>query len=248
MKKCKFSLLAAAVMAASFAFADADDLRVVFSTQGPDLYADGSEAVKDEWYALAWLADEDTALAVDTQLNAVDATKSEVLLAAPLATENHNCPPVLFLLDSAKKKESGIYRVYMLDTRGKGGTPAAADATGKPVRVNSVQATTAQAAATAGTASISVSNKELDTSVAAAETDASNIANPKIESFNPYGDNVLIEVSGMVPSVNYVVKKGADLGSITATDVVLDDTQNNVVIPVDKGDAKFFSIGRKPIK
>ncbi len=248
MKKCRFSLLAAAVMAASFAFADANDLRVVFSTQGPDLYADGSEAVKDEWYALAWLADENTALAVDTQLNAVDPTESEVLLAAPLATENHNCPPVLFLLDSAKKKTSGIYRVYMLDTRGIGGTPAAADATsGKPVRVNSVQATTAQAAST-GATSIFVSNKSLDPSVAAVETDASNIANPKIESFDPYGNEVLIKVSGMVPSVNYVVKKGADLGSITATDVVLDDTQNNVVIPVDKDDAKFFSIGRKPIK
>lgn len=247
MKKCRFSLLAAAVMAASFAFADANDLRVVFSTQGPDTYADGTPVVENEWYGLVWLADADTVLAVDTQLNAVDATKSEVLLAAPLATENHNCPPVLFLLDSAKKKDSGIYRVYMLDTRGIGGTPAAADATGKPVRVNSVQATTAQAAAT-GATSISVSNKSLDTSVAAVETDASKIANPKIESFDPYGDKVLIEVSGMVPSVNYVVKKGADLGSITATEVVLDDTQNNVVIPVDKGDAKFFSIGRKPIK
>ncbi len=248
MKKCRFSLLAAAVMAASFAFADANDLRVIFSTQGPDTYADGTPVVENEWYGLVWLADADTVLAVDTQLNAVDATTSEVVLAAPLAKDG-KCPPVLFLLDSAKKKTSGIYRVYLLDTRDNSGNPAAKDpATGKPVRVNAVQATTAQAAATADTASISVSNKTIDSTVAAVETDTSNIPDPTIESFDPSGDQVQIKVSGMVSSVNYVIKKGADLKSITATEITLDSGDNGEDIFIDKDDAKFFSIGRKPIK
>lgn len=244
MKTWKFSLFAAIAMTAAFAFGDADDLRVIFSTQGPDCYADGTTVVADgEWYALVWLKGS-TFYGVDTTLHAVN-EDNEVALAAPLAKDG-KCPPVLFLVDSAKKKTSGTYRVYLLDTRGVDGKPSAADANGNPLRVNAVCETSAAAAANAEKSTLVVNST---TAVASyVETDVSSIANPTIEAFDVVGDQALITVSGMDPSVNYVITKGAELSSLSSTDVVIGAANNGVVIPVNKEDARFFSVGRKPIK
>lgn len=244
MKLTKFCAFSAAVLAASLAFADADDVRISFSTVGPDCYADGTTQVVDgEWYALIWQAAEDTVVDIDTTLQAVNPDECEVMLAAPLAS-GHRCPPVLFEVDSADAKKTGIYKVYLLDTRGKDGVPsgdgASANGLRIPVRVNGIAATSAQAAA--GSTSIKVRNSTATTVFAA--TNVGNIAKPRISKFEPVGDKVWITVTGMVPSVNYAITKGATLKDMETTTVVLDADDNELAIEVDKDEANFFSVGR----
>lgn len=246
MKLTKFCAFSTAILAASLAFADADDVRISFSTVGPDCYADGTTQVVDgEWYALIWQAAEDTVVDIDTTLKAVNPAECEVMLAAPLAS-GHRCPPVLFEVDSADAKKTGIYKVYLLDTRGKDGVPsgdgASANGLRIPVRVNGIAATSAQAEATASAKRIKVRNSTATTEFAA--TNVENIAKPRISKFEPVGDKVWITVTGMVPSVNYAITKGATLNSLETTTVVLDSDDNEVEVAVDKDKANFFSVGR----
>ena len=90
-------------------------------------------------------------------------------------------------------------------------------------------------------------NSEADATTFA-ETNVANIANPKISAFDLVGDKALITVTGMVPSVNYAITKGANLGALETTNVTLDDSDNGVVVEVDRDEANFFSVGRANIK
>lgn len=248
MKLTKFCAFSTALLAASLAFADADDVRVSFSTVGPDYYADGvTQVVDGEWYALIWQAAEDTVVDIDTTLKAVNPDECEVMLAAPLAS-GHRCPPVLFEVDSADAKKTGIYRVYLLDTRDLSGnpSPSSKNTAGErvPVRVNGIAATSAEAAA--GGSRIKVSNSTVAATFV--ETNVDNVAKPKIVGFDPSGDKVLITVTGMVPSVNYAITKGATLQTMETTTVKLDSNDNNIAIEVKKDEANFFKVVRAKIK
>ena len=244
MKFMKFFAFSAIAMMASLAFADAANVCVMFSTKGPDLYADGTTVVNGEWYALVWVANGAELGGVTTRLEAVR-DDNQVMLAAPLASGGR-CPLVMWQVDSAKAKTSGNYRVVMLDTRGSDGKPATRDADGKPKVVYSMTETSAQVAASG-----SFSTSGLASSIAGSATAASGtegVEKPTIESFAIVGANVQITVAGMVPGLTYKVTTGDDPSNLSATDFVVPqkddattDTVKGVVI-MPATEAKFFSI------
>ncbi len=114
MKKNMLSMLAA--MAATAAFAAANDVLVTFSTPGPDRYADGKPVMDGECYALCWSKNFD-GFAINSDGTA---TGGEVVLFAPLAKAGC-CPKVVFEVDAdkfdAKGYANGKWAVYLLDTR-----------------------------------------------------------------------------------------------------------------------------------
>lgn len=239
MKFMKFCALSAIALMASFAFADANDKLITFSTVA-DKYADGTTVVDGEWYALVWIKSGATFDGLTTRMQAVNPDTNEVVLAAPLAKDGR-CPPVLFEVDSAKVTElgAGTYKVFMLDTRNVSGTPAEPDEDGCPKLVNAMAET--DAAVSTGTYNVVLGSS---VSEPFAETNTDGIEAPTITAFEVVGANVKITVSGMVPSVNYAIRKGATIEGITTTNIKMGAEKNDVEILLEKGDANFFSVGR----
>ena len=104
-----------------------DDLLILFSTTGPDCYADGNPAMSGETYALVWSKDKFSGMNADfTPVN----TNDRIVLKAPLCvkdpnTGNMHCPNVLFQIDRkvANELAGGSYGVILCDTRNIHGQP-----------------------------------------------------------------------------------------------------------------------------
>ncbi len=114
MKKNMLSMLAA--MAATAAFAAANDVLITFSTPGPDRYADGKTVMDGECYALCWAKNFD-AFSINPDGTA---TGGEVVLTAPKARDGR-CTTVVFEINADYYERKGFadgkWAVYLLDTR-----------------------------------------------------------------------------------------------------------------------------------
>lgn len=113
MKAIKM-LMAGLVLAFAGMATAAMDTVLTFSTVGPDRYADGTDVVDGECYALVWTADVDGFALSDDGT----ATGGKVVLVAPVA-EDRRCPPVKLNIkaDVASQYDGGVWGVYLLDTR-----------------------------------------------------------------------------------------------------------------------------------
>ena len=107
-------LMAGLVLAFAGMATAAMDTVLTFSTVGPDRYADGTDVVDGECYALVWTADVDGFALSDDGT----ATGGKVVLVAPVA-EDRRCPPVKLNIkaDVASQYDGGVWGVYLLDTR-----------------------------------------------------------------------------------------------------------------------------------
>lgn len=107
-------LMAGLVLAFAGMATAAMDTVLTFSTVGPDRYADGTDVVDGECYALVWTADVDGFALSDDGT----ATGGKVVLVAPVA-EDRRCPPVKLNIkaDVAPQYDGGVWGVYLLDTR-----------------------------------------------------------------------------------------------------------------------------------
>lgn len=125
--------VALALFAVSFSlsgFAGLDDALMVFSTRGPDCYADGSAVQEGEMYALVWMRDGAEFAGFDLNGSVVDATNNALIVAMPLAKYSAKrggayCPKTMFQVDAdlVKRHVGGTYALALLDTRvadGKG--------------------------------------------------------------------------------------------------------------------------------
>ena len=142
MKRLMTMLGVAGLAVASFAAVD--DTLISFSTPGPDKYADGTDVLPGEVYALVWSADGqfDGIKADGTTVDPAD----KVVLLAGAAKQGANgtyCPPLLYQVDAelAATLANGVYAVYLLDTRVTAADGAVAvggvDENGKLKAVNS---------------------------------------------------------------------------------------------------------------
>ena len=118
MKRLMTMLGVAGLAVASFAAVD--DTLISFSTPGPDKYADGSDVLAGECYALVWSAD-GVFEGIKADGTTVDPADKVVLLAA-VAKQGEKgtyCPPLLYQVDAelAATLANGVYAVYLLDTR-----------------------------------------------------------------------------------------------------------------------------------
>lgn len=232
----KIFALAAVSTMASFAFADAANTLITFSTPGPDTYADGTPAKKGEIYALVWSENEAFAgfNADGTAINAND----KIIFKAPLATggENSHCGLTLFQIDSKVAPQGGHYEVYLLDTRA-----------GNNLVTGAALAKTY--GGTSGTANIAA-NGSVDNTKGGLVSNSDKIGGegiaditPVITGFKVDGAKIKITVSNVFEGLPYVVQTGLEKNGELKADVT--PVEGGLEFEVEPGDAKFFSIKLK---
>ena len=256
MRTTKLLSCVAAAFAAASLFADAGNTLITFSTVA-DKYADGVTPVADgEWYALCWSADGEFN-GITSECEPVD-TNDKIFLMAPLA-KNGRCPTVVFQLDSTEAPSSGVYCIYLLDTRGADNTPAKAGATRKPSIVRAAVATDATASGSAKVESSMTVQSDANLSTTAggdvawgaSAVDESKIGQPVITAFKIEGEYARITVENMHSSILYNVFSGATPSSISTTPVSVPkspDNSNSAEFFVPKSEGQFFKVARQPVK
>ena len=216
----KLMMMVGAVGMAFAATAAIDDALLSFSTVGPDKYADGTDVLPGECYALVWSADGqfEGIKADGTTVDPAD----KVVLVVPVAKQGANgtcCPAILYQVDKAfaESHASGQYAVYILDTRVKAadGTVAVGgvDENGALKVVNGYDAVSAGTTASAATESIkTVATTAVGgASIATlAEVDA-----PVITAIKPNGTKITISASGLSPVATYKVVTGTQLDKVS---------------------------------
>ena len=254
MKKSMIAVFAGLMSVAAFAAIN-DTVIVSFSTPGPDRYADGSEVLPGEVYALVWTPAGKEFEGINADGTAVG--DSKVALLAPVA-EGGRCPNVNFQVDSAwvttiTEKKEGTWSVYLLDTRkyptvkdedgndvvDKTGTPTVGGAT-----VNGYGAVAALSGVSM--ASGAASGAVAVTTGSATPGAASNL---KVKDIKFVGDKVFIYVKGSLACLQYELKSGDEPGALAAPADgraqygTGDD--NMVIIRQKKPGAQFFQVNCK---
>jgi hypothetical protein len=230
----KKTIAALSAILSAAVFAGADDLLVMFSTPGPDKYADGSTVLDNECYSLVWTA--------------ADGTQTRVI-TVPAAKEG-KCTPILFAIDEGDiaKYRNGSWGVYLLDTRdfakdASGKTLAALDGTGQPTVVN-VAASVAEGIASKG----SMNNASSSSSVTAGSYDlaAANVPRPRVTGIEIVGANVVVTVKDTVPFVGYTLQSGDDVTNFSvpagATSASGNAASEIKLVTPKKDGAQFFKV------
>ena len=246
MKRLMTMLGVAGLAVASFAAVD--DTLISFSTPGPDKYADGTDVLPGECYALVWSADGlfEGIKADGTTVEPAD----KVVLVAQNAKQGPNgtyCPPLLFQVEAelAKTLEKGVYAVYLLDTRVVAADGAVAvggvDENGALKAVNSYGSVSGDTTAAAGTASITTAKT---TAVGGASVATLvEVEAPVITAIKPNGTKITISTSGLSPVVDYKVVTGAKPGEVATELDAKADANGNFTFEKPANGAFFKVIG-----
>lgn len=241
----KKTALFCAVAAAAFGVF-AEDLMFEFSSSG-DTYADGTAVENGEVYALVWSA--------DGAFGGINSDGSLVRAGDEIVrtsfAENGGCFPTIFVLDSAKVKATGVYQIYLLDTRafaadGTAGAPTGLTE-GKLTKVNSCSAVTS--ATFKRQDQLAGNAVKAEGAGGAAMGFAADTPVPVITGVTPTADGkVVITVSNVVPYVPYAVSCGATPDALTQKDVasVLSLSDGVLTITVaNPGANRFFKVTSK---
>ena len=242
MKKTMLSMLAA--MAATAAFAAANDVLITFSTPGPDRYADGKTVMDGECYALCWAKNFD-AFSINPDGTA---TGGEVVLTAPKARDGR-CTTVVFEINADYYERKGFadgkWAVYLLDTR-----RFTTDSDGKLVVTLAGNSKTVNTSGMVGGAvSVKTGSAAGLTGIAGAATTATGVvAEPKITGIRVYEGNVYVTVKG-APYLGYGLTSGdtpakVDTAVGDATAEATGEEEVTIVTPVKAG-GEFFKVERK---
>lgn len=223
----------AAILSAAV-FAGANDLLIMFSTPGPDKYADGTTVLDGESYALVWTA--------------ADGTQTTVL-SVPRAKDG-KCKDFLFIVDEkdAVKYVNGTWGVYLLDSRDfakdpTGQTLASLDDKGVPTVVNVKAALADEVAKSSG---FVVADAEKGISAGSYDLAAADVPKPVVSGIKIVGANVIVTVKNTVPFVGYTLQAGDDVSSF----VIPADAQSSRgdasgeidLITTKKDGAQFFKV------
>lgn len=229
MKKTIAALFAGLTVAA---FGGMNDLLVMFSTPGPDKYADGTQVLDNECYALVYAKGD----------------KQETVLTFPGAKDG-KCPPVLFSIDeedAAKNYQGGTWGVYLLDTRDfekdpTGKTLSGVDEAGQPKVVN-VKASVEDGIASSG----GFNSASAQVGVAAGAYDLTDVPQPKVTGIKIVGANVVVTVANTRPFVGYTLQSGSDVSNFAVpadTASVSGDAAKEINLVTPKKDgAQFFKV------
>ena len=243
----KYLSVAATAVLCGTAFADGPARMVINFTTEPVAYADGSTLQKGEWCALCWSPNENFG-GMDANCNPLVAG-DKVLRVRPYANADGSFGPILFVVDASEVASGGNYFVYALDTRKAEGGIASANASGKPEVVNgSVLATLSELSAAEGAYASSVGNA-VDNAAYDPVFAPGSVVKAAISKFELVGDNAVITVSGMSPSVRYNVQFGKTLDTISSVKVEKRRTGKlaggDVVFEIPKDEANFFKVVRE---
>ena len=225
-----------------------EDARLLFSTKGPDRYADGSVVLDGECYALVWSKDGNFD-GFDANGECID-SNDKIVLLAPVAKDGR-CPPVLFQIPAAQADtlSGGQYAVYLLDTRisTDGEIKAAGVSSGQLSLMNGY-----------GQASAAISVKGSNASASAKENAASDgglvaavgasapidCAQPRIKAIRIEGENVFLTVENLGGFLR--VRSGSDVSVSGATGAAVEASGGEDVTIVTRkpGNSGFFKVIR----
>jgi hypothetical protein len=200
-------------------FAAVDDTLISFSTPGPDKYADGTDVLPGECYALVWSKD-GVFEGIKADGSTVDPA-DKVVLVSGVAKQGANgtyCPPLLFQVDAALAEtlKDGQYAVYLLDTRVTAADGSVAvgglDENGKLKAVNSYGSVSGGTKAAAGAGAITQAKTTAIGGAAVATL--VEVEAPIITAIKPNGTKITISTSGLSPVVDYKVVTGAKPGEV----------------------------------
>lgn len=219
-----------------------------FSTTGPDLYADGSQVLDNEVYALVWVAKSAEFAGFNAKGEIVDSTVNKLICRAAVAKDGA-CPFIRYMLDGGNQDlNDGEFRVYLLDTRIKyeDGTAKAGvkNDSGAFVAVNGYEKVNAKIVK-GGTVAVAKENAASGADALASLLPA-DVPQPVIRSFDYADGRVLLKVANTVPYVQYTVegfmKLGAE-GTVVANGVNGKEGTVNLIVE-SPGDFRFFKVIR----
>lgn len=241
-----------AVAASVSAFAAANDLVLTFSSEGPDRYADGTQVLDGECYALVWLPEGSTGLAIAADGKALDSAQGEVVLTAPVARDG-KCPTVVFEVDAAAARPAaGTWCVYLLDTRryAEDGTVTLAGMANGRARAVNALGRIAGVSVKVGENAAPVASAGLAGTVAGtASAEPTDVPQPEVKGVRVEGGLVYVTVANTVPYLQYNLAAGSDPSSLNearaAQTPVNGKTGEEIILvtPAKAGGA-FFKVRR----
>ena len=251
MKKLSILVAAAAMSASVFADVTPTPSRVMFSSEGPDKYADGTTVLDGEVYALVW-----TPNAAFGGLNA-DGTPivaGDRLVGLSPNAKDGKCGIVFYMLDGEDAKiTGGNFFVYLLDTRvttadAEGNvttTVGGLTADGKLASVNCYDNLVATSRGTA----TALEEGAVTGEGAVASAVPADVKNPRITAIQVVGAKVVVKVADTVPFLQYGVTAGKTPSKLDQKDLI--PGMNGVaegeitLIVSDPQENRFFKVTRK---
>lgn len=244
-------IAAVALFGSVCAFGAIDDTTVVVGSKGPDKYADGTQALVGECYALVWSQNEFGGFNADGSLvNPEDV----VFVILPLADENGACKTFGYDVPRSIVEKGGRISLWLLDTR-----VYAQDGTVKPCEVKGWDTKSvpvvASAAKVQAEIQVSAPGAKSISGAAAGEAVATavpgDVPSPVIKSFKIEDGYAIIEVANTKPYITYDLAAGENPGALEKGKAehpvngaaTVDDTIT-LIKPVKEG-GEFFSVNRK---
>ena len=239
-----------AVVSAMMVYANSiNDVCLSFSTKGPDCYADGTQVLDGECYALVW--------SVDGKFEGFNASgecldsNDRVVLLAPVA-KGGKCPNVLFQVneDTANELSNGHYAVYLLDTR------VSFNEEEKPCGIKDGKVGLVNGYGTV-TASLKLDNSIIQNKLNELDSDSqgkvageiaampANCKQPKIKNMRIEGDNVYLTVENLKGYMR--VQSGKDVKSSDATSAAVPTSGSHedvILVAPKSGSSGFFKVIR----
>lgn len=223
---------------------------VIFSSEGPDQYADGTTVLDGEVYALVWTANETFGGLTATGEPVVAGDK---VIGMAATAKDGRCTPVVYMLTGDNEVVGGNFFVYLLDTRVK---TVAADGTvvtnvaglngdGKLTAVNAVQSIAEPGIATSTVAAAGTVNGAGSVATAA-PVDAPM---PRITAIEVVGAKVVVTVVDTLPCLQYGITAGKTPSVLDQKDLI--DGLNGVaggeikLVIDDPAENRFFKVIRK---
>lgn len=228
-----FSVLSACLYADSV-----EDSAIVFSTVGPDKYADGSTVQDGELYALVWTSD-GVFDGFSADGKAVD-EKDKILIAAPLAKDGR-CPKVMFQIPKANAATYGKFEVFLMDTRV---VSASGVATPRGTVKGEVQLVNGYGRVSADIALSSASSKAEGAAVANLNALApKNSRQPRVKAIRMEGDEVVLTVENIPGFMR--VQSGRDTTAADSTSAAIETPSNGGTLTIKApktGDKGFYRV------
>lgn len=217
-----------------------EDSAIVFSTVGPDRYADGSTVLDGELYALVWTED-GVFEGFSADGKALD-EKDKILVAAPLAKDGR-CPKVMFQIPRALAVNYGKFEVFLVDTRvaaASGAVTPRGTANGEVKLVNGYGRVPAEIALSG------VSSKAEGAAVANLNSAAPKDARqPRVKAMRIEGDEVVLTVENMPGYMRVQSGRNAAAADSTGAAVETPASGDTLTIKAPKvGDSGFYRVIR----
>jgi len=251
-------LLTFCAFALSFVATAELDTLITFSTKGPDKYLDGNTVMEGECYALVWTKN-GTFAGLNADGSCVDSENNKLVLVAPIATKEGNCPPVMYVVkaDVAETLKDGTYGIYLLDTRiATTTTDDAGNSTttyklaglknGKPAAINGY--TSVQDGVKSSDGALASTSASSSVTVSQSAPPPADAPKPTIKGIKLVGDNVFLTVSNTAPYLQYNAAVGdtPNVGSENAgkpqSGAATTDGEITIVVPKTKGNSGFFKV------